>query len=92
MFMKPVQPRFNKDPIGDWQKLLTMALIAAIVIIGGAGFMFYKLTKGQLFTTSTAQMDEAQIFDKKNLKRTNEFYDAREKKFLELGGGLIDPV
>jgi hypothetical protein len=95
LVMKPVRPRFHRDPYGDWKKILSAFFIFMVIIVMATTYVFYKLTRGELFVQSSTASSTAQILDKNQLKKINSFYDAREERLKQLESSTdisIDPL
>jgi hypothetical protein len=83
----------QRDPMGDWQRLIAIFSIIALVIVGVDGYFFYKINKGELFTAEKST-SSVELFDRSTLTKDNEYYSAKETRLSELKNSepsVIDP-
>ncbi len=85
LFKKKKKNTIQRDPYGDWQKMVIISIIAFIIVAIVDGYIFYKLNRGELFTTTSTDTVQAPVpFNKTLLQEDNKFYDAKEAKLNEL--------
>jgi undecaprenyl pyrophosphate phosphatase UppP len=84
--------RFVRDPYRDWQIMLVTSIALCLIIVGIDGYMFYKLDRGELFSTLSSDSQRLATFDKIILQQQNNSYNALEEKFIEVRQATSTPI
>lgn len=94
LFKKSKKDPFSQDPAADWEKILITLSALLFVVVAFSVFFFYKLNAGEFFKGEAVETPSQQLFDKNNMNKQNEYYDARAERFNALQASsspIIDP-
>jgi hypothetical protein len=94
LFKKRSHTVFHRDPYADWFKVLIIISVLFVVVVIADGYLFLKISRGEIFVTSTESDSRSTTIDRTSLKKANDFYDAKEAALIQLKMSqptLIDP-
>lgn len=77
------------NPYAHWYSILLLFMSVCIVEASVAGYVFYKINKGEIFLSEKKDGGITDTLDREKLKRVVEEYNSKELRFTELGGLLV---
>lgn len=80
-FTKKNHRRFFHDASSDWKHILIISIIFMFIIIAVDGYLFFKISRGELFSTENSSINHVPAFNRALLDSENNYYDGLETSF-----------
>jgi len=86
--------RAKHDPNRAWQVIFGIFLLAALLLLAFSGYLFIKISKGEIFTVSKPETEQIGTIDREKLGRILSALDRKALKLSEIKAGgtvYVDP-
>jgi hypothetical protein len=80
-------------PHEDWGKLLIICCVLVVIALVGDGYLFYKISKGDLFVKKD-EGTQVEAIDRKSFQKTVDYYNTKEARLEKLKTAtstVVDP-
>lgn len=94
IFKRHKHSLFHRDAFKDWLHILIGATILSLIVIAVDGYLFYKISVGEIFIETVDVIQKVDTVDRGALKKANDYYDAQQTKYSEIKASpvpVIDP-